>query len=350
MLVCSFCWTSFSQSQAENIFFSKNNDGSYKFHFSESFNLTCEKRAEYYSHLNFNSEHFVLEDSLKIFYSKDKKIHLKGFYKNGLKQGEFTWYYPNGTIKSIGYYDQDKRIGIWRNYYQNGQISKEINYIDELAFLKSFYLENGAQLVSEGEGVYMEEIALYNNPKNLRKIKGNVKDGLMDGKWDMYLQNSIISSEYFENKTFVKGISYAGGSKSEYTDTYFTTFLETNFFEKITFDSELFCGARPGGSGIQFSFVLFESIKKNYSKTDLPKEVANGWFFIKLSYDKKGNIIFPEIISNQSEEINNKLLSVIFKTKNDYKCYNLDMLVTIAIADNEIYFSDSDQIRLFNRH
>lgn len=341
-------WASFSQSKIENIFFSKNNDGSYKFYFNESFKLTCENNADYYSTLHFNPYHFVLEDSLKIYFSKDKKLHLKGFYENGYKEGEFIWYYASGTVKSIGYYDDDKRVGTWRNYYKNGQLNKEIVYENELPFLKSFYLENGAQLVYDGEGTFMDEIPVFNSPKNIQKIKGTIKDGLMDGKWNMYIKNTIIASEYFENKTFIKGVSLTKANPSEYTDTYFCTFLETVFLEKIRFESDLYCGVRPGGSKIQFYTDLFESIKKNYIKSELSKEISNGWFFIKISYDSKGTIILPEIISNQSDEINNKLLALLYKTKKEYVCYNVDVLISIAFVDNEIYLSDSNQIRLFS--
>jgi antitoxin component YwqK of YwqJK toxin-antitoxin module len=46
------------------------------------------------------------------------------------KTGKYEEYYENGNLKLKGQYDQDKRIGIWKWYNENGHFNTEFDYKD----------------------------------------------------------------------------------------------------------------------------------------------------------------------------------------------------------------------------
>lgn len=63
------------------------------------------------------------------------------FYKNGqikkeveyidnVKNGKIRWYYPNGELKGIGFYNDGKCDGDFINYYRSGKIKSRMRYKD----------------------------------------------------------------------------------------------------------------------------------------------------------------------------------------------------------------------------
>jgi len=47
---------------------------------------------------------------------------------NGKKRGNFQFYYPNGKLKMSINYQDDERIGVWKEYYENGNLRIELEY------------------------------------------------------------------------------------------------------------------------------------------------------------------------------------------------------------------------------
>ena len=45
-----------------------------------------------------------------------------------MPHGKWKWYYPNGTIKSQGYYVNGKQVGTWQKYDEDGELSKVTYY------------------------------------------------------------------------------------------------------------------------------------------------------------------------------------------------------------------------------
>ena len=72
------------------------------------------------------------------------KTLLKGTYKNGKKDGLWTWWYENGEKKNEGTFKDGKENGLHRWWYENGQKSKEGTYKDgkQVELVTSWY-ENG---------------------------------------------------------------------------------------------------------------------------------------------------------------------------------------------------------------
>ena len=51
----------------------------------------------------------------------------KGTFVDGIREGEAFTYYENGNIKYYGMYKNGKECGIWRFYYENGELDHETN-------------------------------------------------------------------------------------------------------------------------------------------------------------------------------------------------------------------------------
>lgn len=46
----------------------------------------------------------------------------------GDKQGTYVAFHPNGNVAAMGEYKYDYRVGVWREYYENRRIKREIVY------------------------------------------------------------------------------------------------------------------------------------------------------------------------------------------------------------------------------
>lgn len=52
----------------------------------------------------------------------------EGDYKNDLREGMWSEYYPSGKLKSKGNYVHDKKSGYWKEYAEDGKETGEIVY------------------------------------------------------------------------------------------------------------------------------------------------------------------------------------------------------------------------------
>ena len=135
------------------------------------------------------------------FYSDTGKLRVSGNYKNGVLDGEFKAYYPNGNlqgevtykngemngefkeyhenknIRLSGSYKNSLQEGEWKSYLEDGTLETIVNYKDgELNGLKEDYYKNGNVWTRQEfknndlDGVY--EVYYENgNPQLKAKIK-----------------------------------------------------------------------------------------------------------------------------------------------------------------------------------
>ena len=88
---------------------------------STNFELLEERDGQYY-----------LKNSGKLFsglvYNIDGRSD--GNIRNGKKSGKFTFYYDNGQIKKVGYYQNNFQQRRWKYYYESGQLHGIGSYIN----------------------------------------------------------------------------------------------------------------------------------------------------------------------------------------------------------------------------
>jgi antitoxin component YwqK of YwqJK toxin-antitoxin module len=64
----------------------------------------------------------------KLINQKTGKLKLIKNYKDGAVHGKIIYYWDNGNIRLSGQYNKTHRVGIWKNYDNQGQIIFEENY------------------------------------------------------------------------------------------------------------------------------------------------------------------------------------------------------------------------------
>jgi len=79
-------------------------------------------------------------------------------YKNGKMEGGFTSYTKFGRIKEEGFYKYTKagvcsdRTGIWRRYYDSGELNTEITYDEDGKAVKYISYEKDGTIVPMPDG------------------------------------------------------------------------------------------------------------------------------------------------------------------------------------------------------
>lgn len=62
------------------------------------------------------------------YYSEDGKELSTTMYEHGMKHGHMIVKYPNGAINYHGEMYKDKKIGVWKNYDENGELISETDF------------------------------------------------------------------------------------------------------------------------------------------------------------------------------------------------------------------------------
>ena len=118
----------------------------------------------------------------------------QGNYKNGMQEGPWTHYHPNGQLKSKGEYKSGRQEGLWVRYHENGQLRSKGDYKnDTQEGLWVTHNKNG-QLFIEANFKEGEQDGLlvqyYDNGKLW--YKGHFKNGKQEGPWLWYSYDGIV--------------------------------------------------------------------------------------------------------------------------------------------------------------
>jgi antitoxin component YwqK of YwqJK toxin-antitoxin module len=157
------------------------------------------------------NKHGIL-DNLEFFGNKSRSKYRviienntisRGFLKNELKKGYWTYYYSNGSIKSRGFYKNynlkergavsSYRDGMWTDYYKNGSLKSESFYKYYLILRNNYYhsgksaqpclkfLYKNRQLRFDKSKIYNNSDELINHEERrngigvIRMLGGNIK-------------------------------------------------------------------------------------------------------------------------------------------------------------------------------
>ena len=139
---------------------------------------------------NFSKRIIVIDDGLiyqkgeshpftgRILDTLNKKIIIEYDVVNGLKNGEFFLSNLDGIYTVYGFINNNKNVGTWQYYFDDGQLECTANFNDDKPIGKwVWYYQNG---VKKSEGIYI--------------------NGKPEGKWIQYDQfgdrNLIIKYNY----------------------------------------------------------------------------------------------------------------------------------------------------------
>lgn len=195
----SFTQTISAQATSDTIFYNK-------------YWRICEKPfASYYRIGTLVIDSFWMYTGKVKDYTIENKLVMEGNYNDeGLKNGTFTFYYPNGNLQASGEYVKDRMFGFWEWNYENGFKKALINFPGNGAFeFVSYFNKDGKETVKWGEGDLMWFTDAFTGGGF--QVEGSVKKGLREGRWHYYEDRygtgmTRILTEIYSNGNFKKGI------------------------------------------------------------------------------------------------------------------------------------------------
>lgn len=138
---------------------------------------------------------------------------------------EYTTYYPNLQKRSMGHYHANAPVGIWRKFYQNGNVEEVGVWVKNIRPNESptryevvTYADSvGQLLVEKGNGSFTR---YFLNGKIAEM--GTYREGLKDSVWTGYFENG---DRYYE-ETYLAGILQSGKSRDKEGRNYSYTIVE----------------------------------------------------------------------------------------------------------------------------
>ncbi len=149
---------------------------------------------------------------IQFFTDNASKIEKVGIYENNRKTGIWKTYYSNGNLKSEITYENNQPDGYAKIYYENGKTSEEgIWKGTKWVGSYNFYFENGQKAYewSFNENGKRTGIQKYFYESGKLLIKGDWNDGKENGVITEYYENGSVKSE----KEFASGQMNSGTSK-----------------------------------------------------------------------------------------------------------------------------------------
>jgi antitoxin component YwqK of YwqJK toxin-antitoxin module len=130
-------------------------------------------------------------------YLKNGQYHNLGNIKDGLRDGQWTYWYENGQKAMEVNYGNNKTNGKLTFWHEDGYKLAELMFKDDVLEGKVIaWYENGQKF---GEGNYNDgkedgkQISWYENGQ--LKFEKNYKDGNLDGKWIKWSEDGQLTME-----------------------------------------------------------------------------------------------------------------------------------------------------------
>lgn len=327
--------------QQETIFndFIEIKDDIFKIYINENYKIEHKECDDYFLLCKINNS-FELTDTLKV-YNKKEVLIAKSYFVNSKIDGYFESFYDNGKKKITGNYKNGIKDGIWKYYYENGQLKKVISITEGYAKLLEFYEKNGKEKIINGNGYYKEDIKIGNLFTEIN-FRGNVLNGFLDGKWEIRNNENKIAEENFKEGNFINGITYSIALGNEtYTNYPTSTFIENIEIEHIKINNLTNCNSVR---------ILYKSFMEDFYNdlyNILIKKIAtfnNNRYFIEVQTDDNNNflrsIVYPKN-DDLTNLINNGLKNKKYKSRLSTKfgkVINSDIIM--LLFKDEIYFNE----------
>jgi len=128
---------------------------------------------------------------------------MKNIIKKILKEYDDEFEFAQNIVNQLKYYEdkeskgylnaENKRIGLWTFYYENGELNSKGEYIDSIMVGPwEYYYKNGV-LSAKGEFMDNERNGLWEYYYNNGQLhsKGRYIDGIQSGLWEYYYSDGI---------------------------------------------------------------------------------------------------------------------------------------------------------------
>ena len=172
--------------------------------------------------------------------------------ENGNRQGEWKFFYEDGTVYSIGKYKDGKRIDEWKFLFQNGAVQQIGNYKNGLPEGEwKWYFRNGEIRRDESfingkeEGISKE----YNDSLQLIAT-GKYVDGKKEGLWKYNNGEYVAEGEYADG--LAHGIRLIKTAKQHLQESILMVLKMANMFITTTMGNYMKCVTTNKVNGMDY--------------------------------------------------------------------------------------------------
>jgi len=147
----------------------------------------------------------------------------------GMKQGKWVGIYPGGTIKYEGFFFNDKPVGEWKRYHENGKVKALMNYRSDSQRSFASLFDAEGKLYAKGvfEGTLRDSAWNFYSGEKVVQTENYLlgkKSGISRGFdqksqviWEKELKNDLLdgtSKEFYPTGLKRSEITFVGGQKS----------------------------------------------------------------------------------------------------------------------------------------
>jgi hypothetical protein len=182
--------------------------------------------AAFLTHLLYSQENKVLNYA-------NNKVHIEYTIKDGLLNGAYKSYYPNGNTKAEGTFVNNQKQGLWTAYDNNGKKKIERQYLNSMNFKTvKAWDENGKEISSVASLSTVIDSTKGFAPYSTIK-EGDVLFSIRF--WREITDVEKINTPLFENNYLYILLSRATISKGikAYTDDEFTQIIASDSLKKF---------------------------------------------------------------------------------------------------------------------
>ena len=195
----------------------------YKYHLFNDKEVSTLDSADYFrmilppdaGDVLYNIREFYADGKLKFMGKSNPRTNL---YIDGkpVLQGDAIGFFPNGHHSSVARYNKGYHVGVNYEYFPNGKIycinKYDIQNLNDGSTFTDCYDTTGTAICKDGNGQWI----LYDSNFKEISIKGQIKDGKMEGTWfgNSLFFKSIKFTYQFKKGVFISGIGYDSVGKA----------------------------------------------------------------------------------------------------------------------------------------
>ncbi|KAA3651611.1 MAG: toxin-antitoxin system YwqK family antitoxin [Bacteroidetes bacterium] len=114
----------------------------------------------------------------------------------GHKEGEWKSYYSSGTLRYEGQFADDKPFGVFKYYFQTGELKTVLEHLADGMVNAKHYYQNGEMMA---EGAYKNQLKqgkwITYGANNSKVNEGNYIGGKKFETWKIYYTNGQVAEE-----------------------------------------------------------------------------------------------------------------------------------------------------------